>query len=176
MRLKMASCLVIVMFTSCLTNASQAASETDAFVSQSVTVDAKPKAVWTALQKHRKVTPGRTVVSYDGKSATIRETFEDLPVIGDAQLTYVEREVPFSRIDYRLVESQKIKAFDGSWSLTPSNGGQTTTLQLTSRTDTGLKMPFADTITKKTTAKNVKRRLAEVKRLAETIARSGSET
>lgn len=176
MRLKSALFLAGAMLVTSSSDASFAAtSETDAFVSQSVTIHATPKTVWHALQKHRKVTPGRNLLSYNGSNATIKETFEDLPVIGDAQLTYVEHEIPLSRIEYKLVQSNKLKAFEGTWQLSPSDNGQSTILQLSSRTDTGLQLPFAETITKKATLKNVKKRLSEIKQMAESIAKTGSD-
>lgn len=156
-----------LLFSTTMSQPNVAADSTGASVVDSVEVNAPPKAVYDALRKHRLVTPGRKVVSYKNGQAVINEQFENLPIIGKADVTYVEEEKP-NEIEYKLIKSDKIKRFDGSWKIMPEEGGKRTMLQLITHTDTGMRVPFSATITKNNTKKRSQQRLAEIKRLAET--------
>lgn len=143
-----------------------------ATVTESVQVTASPKAVWEALRKHRLITPGRKLVSYKENQAVISEEFVKLPVLGSANILYTETEHPMSEIDYKLIRSDKIKQFEGSWKLLPTDDRKHTLLQLTTRTDTGIHMPFSGMLTRKNTRQRAKQRLSEIKALAESVTRS----
>ena len=95
----------------------------------------------------------------------VEEKFDAIPVIGDAVCTYKEHEVPMQKLEYSMIKSDKLKAFEGEWELNPTNDGKTV-LKLSSRTDAGIRIPFADKITRCRTSKTIQRRLEEVREIA----------
>jgi hypothetical protein len=57
-----------------------------------------------------------------------------------------------------------LKAFEGVWELT-SRSKNTTVLQLSSRIDTGISMPFSRQITRDATMKSIEKRLTDIEEL-----------
>jgi hypothetical protein len=139
-------------------------------LSASIEIAAPPKTVYEAIQKTRdSVEMHRKLLSYDGRLARIKENLENVPIYGDVECIWEETEIPFERIDYTMVSSDKFKSGSGSWILTPSVDHKSTTLELQSYLDTGLHLPFAGEITKMGAAKDNKIRLQRIKQVAEGI-------
>jgi hypothetical protein len=143
------------------------AADHSSLLSDSVIVDAKPDAVWSAIRQFRRSSPNRTLLQENKQQALIEERFADLPIIGDAKAVIREMELPPNQIDYSLVKSDKLTAFEGSWFIVPSPDGKSTLVKLSSRTETGLHVPFSQCITRQSTSKELRCRLAAIKRLAE---------
>lgn len=140
-------------------------------VSGSITINAPAKAVWDAVHTERQNDPDleySKVLEQHGNQALIEQKFNSLPVIGAAVCQLIQREVPLERIDYKLVKSDKFKALNGSWVLTPSPDGQSTTLALSSHLDTG--MAYSQGVIDLLTKKKIDKRLGNVKRAAEAVA------
>lgn len=143
------------------------ASNTDAMVSDSALIDAPVRDVWEAMKVIRKNDPAhRRVLSSDGGDYVVEEKFENIPVLGDATCTYKEHEIPMQKVQYSMLKSDKLKAFEGEWELTPSADGKQTNVRLSSRTDAGIKILFADRITRSQTAKSIAKRLENVREIA----------
>ncbi len=143
-----------------------AASNTDAMVSNSTTIDAPVKAVWEAMRTLRRNDPAhRKVLSSGNGDYVVEEKFDGIPVLGEAICTYKEHEVPMQRLEYSMIKSDKLKAFDGEWQLSPTADGKTN-LKLSSRTDAGICIPFANRIIRSRTAKSITQRLEEVRDIA----------
>lgn len=137
-------------------------------LSASVEIAAPLKTVYEAIQKTRNSAEmHRKLLSYDGKIARIKENLVNVPIYGDVECIWEETEIPFERIDYKMVSSDKFKSGSGSWILTPSSDHKSTTLELQSYLDTGLHLPFAGEITKMGAAKDNKIRLQRIKEVAE---------
>ena len=137
----------------------------DQMVSQRAVLDAPISVVWNALRKERMSDPQhRQVLSSVGGNYVIKEKFEHLPVVGEATCTYTEHEIPMSKLQYQMVTSDKLKAFEGVWELTP-HAGNKTVLQLSSRIETGIAMPFCHQITRDVTMKSIDKRLSDIKEL-----------
>ncbi len=146
--------------------AAYADSDTDAMVSSSTTINAPVKAVWEAMRTLRRNDPAhRKILSSGGGDYVVEEKFENIPVLGQAICTYKEHEVPMQRLEYSMIKSDKLKAFDGEWELSATADGKTN-LKLSSRTDAGLCIPFANRITRSRTAKSIATRLDEVRDIA----------
>jgi hypothetical protein len=146
------------------------AQESD-IVSGSVTINAPSKVVWEAVHTERQNDPDleySKVIEQHGNQSLIEQKFNALPVIGAATCQLIQREIPLERIDYKLVKSDKFKALNGSWVLTPSADGHTTVLALSSHLDTG--MAYSQTIIDMLTKKKIDKRLDNVKRAAEAVA------
>jgi len=148
----------------------QAEDHKDASVSD-IVVKAKPEAVYHAIIKLREETKDQVKeVSHDGHSCVLEETFEGLPIIGQAKCTYKETYAPYKKIEYSLVNSEKFRAFEGKWTLSPCEDGESTHLSLSSYVDVELPVPFAKSLTKMQTMRGVKRRLKMVKTACEAPA------
>lgn len=138
-------------------------------VSAKITVRSDPQRVWKAIRDLRDGSPDDVkTISQSPQEDVLEETFEDLPVIGKARCRYKEVYKPFERIDYRMIESDHFKAFEGSWVLTPTDSGAQTIVELSSYIDTGLCIPFVHQLTNMATMRNVHTRLQEVKKIVET--------
>jgi hypothetical protein len=143
----------------------------DNLVSGSVVINAPTKAVWDAVHTERQNDPDleySKIIEQHGNQALIEQKFNALPVIGAATCQLIQREVPLERIDYKLVKSDKFKALNGSWVLTPSADGLTTTLALSTHLDTG--MAYSQGVIDLLTKKKIDKRLDNVKRAAEAVA------
>lgn len=145
-----------------------ASDSTGAAVSDTMTIKAPVKYVWEAMRAIRKNDPAhKKILQSGGGDYVVEEKFDGLPIIGQVTCTYKEHEVPMKRLEYQMISSDKFKAFEGAWNLTPSADGKETTVQLSSRTDTGIHIPFAGSITRKNALKTVDKRLDSVKAIAE---------
>jgi hypothetical protein len=107
--------------------------------------------------------------------ATIKENMEGVPIYGKVECVWQETEVPYERIDYKMLSSDKFKWGYGTWILTPSADKKSTTLELRSFLDTGLRIPFAGEITKMGASKDSKVRLERIKKISESENNTGPE-
>jgi hypothetical protein len=133
-----------------------------------IVIDAKPEVVFEAIRKQRNNAEShRHLESFDGKVAIIKENMENVPLCGKVECFFEETEHPYTRIDYKMLRSSKFKAGFGSWILTPSADGKSTTLEFDSYTDAGLMIPFAGEFTKSQSMDNAKKRLKHIKEVSE---------
>jgi len=138
----------------------------------SLLIDAPPKVVWEALKEERNSSPDvaySKMLQSSGNTEVLEQKFKNLPVIGSATAVTHHVKIPFQRIDYKLVRSDKFKALEGSWELTPAANGKQTVLKLSSRIDVGV--PFSGVFIKSATNKKIKTRLTNVKKIAEATQR-----
>lgn len=139
---------------------------------EKIVINATPEVVFDVLRALRNTADKqRQLESFDGKVAIIKEELEGVPVLGKVSCVWQEVEQPFTRIDFKMLSSSKFKASHGSFTLTPGSNGTTTTLELDVFLDSGLTIPFAAEITKKSTASDSRHRLEKVKKMAEEIQR-----
>lgn len=139
-------------------------------VSEKILIKAPPEVVFEAIRKQR--TSNKTLESYDGKVAVIKEELENVPVYGKVECVWQETEEPYQRIDFKMLSSSKFKESYGAYILTASNDGSSTTLELQAHMDAGLMIPFAAELTKASTAKDSKHRLEQIKKVAEQAIKS----
>lgn len=133
-------------------------------VESSVVIDASPKAVFEAILHSRVQEPHRRkVVSNHDGIAVMDEHFSELPVIGNAHCTYKEVETPYKRIDFALLSSEKLKAFEGSWILTPLGNGERTEVKLNTYSEPKVWLPFAKEVAGSSILKDIRRRLDSLK-------------
>ena len=134
-------------------------------------VHADAAHVWHAIRALRDDDPESVkMISQAPGEDVLEETFEDLPIIGKATCRYKETYKPYERIEYRMIQSDHFKAFEGSWVLTPMGNGEQTQVELSSYIDTGLVLPFAHQLTNMSTLRNVHKRLDEVKKAVESTS------
>lgn len=154
------------------------ASEDAAGASAAVIVNASPKAVWRAVHEERFHDPDISfvrVLQQTSNRMTLEEVFQSVPILGSVTAVLEQREVPYGRIDYSLIRSDKFKSMSGSWCLTPVGDGHQTLLKLTSFIDLGI--PFSSVFLHGAAQQKLNRRLAHVKEMAEQmhIAASAEE-
>lgn len=137
-------------------------------VKATITIKAPPEVVWEAVHEQRKSDPELAyskVLKQGVNESTLEQKFTVIPMIGSAVCVMNTQEVPNRRIDYQMVKSDRFKAMEGSWVLTPSLDGKSTTLELSSHVDLGLPVPRG--MMNGVTQKKLERRLAHVRELAE---------
>ena len=133
----------------------------------SLLIKAPPEIVWSAILD----VPESDDMAYSkqlerkGNVSIIEEKYVKLPIIGDAIAVIKQTEDPFKRIDYELIRSDKFKALEGTWTLTPMDNGKHTLVELSSYTDAGVPIPRF--IVDITTKQRVKGRLQEVQTFVE---------
>lgn len=142
-------------------------------IAETIAINAPPQVVFEAIRKQRNSEEQhRKQVSFDGTKAVIDEKMEGVSLYGKVHCVWEETEHPYSRIDYKMVESDKFKSGFGSWILTPSTDGKSTTLEYDCFLDSGLMVPFAGEITKMAAHKDAKERLKRIKEVAEADSHS----
>lgn len=133
-----------------------------------IRVRAKPEIVLEAIRHLRQdEPPGVKCLSHSQHEQVIEETFVGLPVVGKATCIYKEFYEPPNKVVFHMVESDKLKSFDGFWQLTPV-GPNVTEVELATGVDFGIHLPFARQITNTSTLKSIHQQLADMKKLAET--------
>jgi hypothetical protein len=139
------------------------------WVKARILINASPHIVWDTVHEERKKDPDLSyskILSQESETqATLEQKFALIPVIGTATCVMSNVEVPFERIDYAMLSSDRFKALEGSWVLVPGSEPNQTYLELSSYVDMGLPIPrgMVDGIT----AKKLQRRLANVRTMAE---------
>lgn len=171
---RVVSGLVAAAILSCAASTAQANEEPAGRGSfSSCVVNAKPEIVYNSIIKLREDSADTVkTLSHEGNECLIEETFDSLPIIGEAKCVYKEVYTPHKKIEYYMIRSAKFKAFEGKWMLHPTDDGEGTKLSLSSFVDVDLPVPFAKQLTSMTTMKGVKRRLKEVKANSEKLALS----
>jgi hypothetical protein len=132
-----------------------------------VSIKASPHIVWETVHEERKHDPDleySKVLEQGKNQAVLEQKFILIPIIGTAVCKMHNNEIPLERIDYKLIESDRFKAMEGSWILTANSDG-TTILELSSYVDMGTPIPrfLLDNVT----VRKLQRRLSNVKKMAE---------
>jgi hypothetical protein len=142
-------------------------------VESSIIIDAPQKAVFEGIQSSRLKEPDhRKLVSHHNQVAVIDESFPELPVIGQAHCTYKEIEIPYKKIEFQMIKSDKLKAFEGYWELTPVDNGEKTEVKLRTFTEPKIWVPFVRELSSSSTIKDIHRRLKNLKHWTEEDHRS----
>jgi hypothetical protein len=137
---------------------------------KSIEVHATPEAVFNAIVSYRSSDPeNRTIKSTGDGKAVIQEKFGGVPIVGHSMITYQEVETPFERIDYTLIEGDRLAKFEGAWILTPAHDGKSTKVDLTAELDIAMAFPFKDQILNGQADEDMQRRLNYVKEHAEKV-------
>lgn len=139
------------------------------WVTSSILIEAPPTEVWKTIHEERLKDPdlsySKVVEQTSPTEYKLEQKFNFIPLIGSSVCLTSHKEVPNERIDYCLLHSDRFKAMDGSWVLTPCNEGRHTRLELSSHLDLGLPVPRS--FMNGCTSKKLQKRLANVKAMAE---------
>jgi Polyketide cyclase / dehydrase and lipid transport len=132
------------------------------------TIKAPPEIVWRAVHDERQNDPDISyskVLEQSDNQFQLEQKFCFIPFLGTSTCVTHQTEVPNQRIDYKLIKSDHFKAMEGSWVLSPADGGKSTVLEFSSHLDLGLPVPrmLMDGVT----SKKMEKRLAHIKVMAE---------
>ncbi len=136
-------------------------------VTSKIVIKAPLAEVWSSIHRARSQDPELTsfkILTVDENHAIVRQTMM-LPFLGEARCLLSLTDSPPNRIDYKLIESNSFKTFDGTWLLSPVSYGQSTRIDLTCYSD--LKKPVPQFLLRAITARKMRKRLDFVKFLAE---------
>lgn len=132
------------------------------YVFESKVISAPLKTVWEAVKAQKANDPEhRRVISTNGPVSVVEEKFSHIPVLGTVTCQYSQQEFSGNKLEYKMISSDKFVAFEGEWELKQMADGQTS-VKLSSFVDSGLKLPFADKITRANTKRSVTARLIEI--------------
>lgn len=138
------------------------------WVKARILIKATPHVVWETVHEERRRDPDMEyskVLQQKDNQATLEQKFALIPVIGTATCVMRNVEVPLQRIDYNMISSDRFKAFEGSWVLSPGEDSSSTYLELASYCDMGIPVPRS--MIEGITGKKLQRRLSNVKIMAE---------
>ena len=131
-------------------------------------VKAPLKITYDTLRNLRSEEPdGSKIISSSETECVVEEIFDKLPVIGQAVCVYKETYEGPNRVAFKMIRSDKLKAFEGEWTLTEADGGKSTIVKLHSFVDVGLKIPFAKQMTQMASTGEVKHHVDNLKHRAE---------
>lgn len=131
-------------------------------------VMASPGLAFAALRELRNQdSQGCRVLSSSSTESVVEETFDGLPVIGRAVCVYTETYEPSRRMSFKMLRSDRLKAFEGEWTLQPIDNGAHTLVRLRTYIDTGLTVPFVKQITESVSSKELKEQISSLKSSAE---------
>lgn len=135
-----------------------------------ILIRASSHVVWETVHEERKKDPdlsySKVLTQDENNQSTLEQKFALIPIIGTATCVMKNSEVPFERIDYSMLSSDRFKAFEGSWVLSPGVEPNETYLELSSYCDMGL--PFVPRgMIEGVTGKKLQRRLDNVRTMAE---------
>lgn len=131
-------------------------------------VHAPIKVTYEALRNLLVEDPdGTKILSSNEHECVVEEIFDKLPVIGQAVCVYKETYDAPNKVAFKMIRSDKLKAFEGEWTLTEIENGKATLVKLHSYVDTGLKIPFAKQMTQMASSGEVKQHLEVLKKQAE---------
>jgi hypothetical protein len=113
-------------------------------VSSSIIIDAPPDLVWQGIHEERKHDPYVAYTKHlrqDKESEVLEQKLIMPSMLGTAVAILHCFEIPFKRIDYKLMKSDHFRCMEGSWVLTPVSEGRKTKLELSSRVELGVPLP-----------------------------------
>lgn len=137
------------------------------WVKAKLLIKASPEVVWQSIHNEQNADQDlvyRKILSHGINDVVSEQKLHHLPIIGTAVSTMHTTEVPMKRIDYTMIKSDRFKALEGSWVLSPGPN-KSTYLELSSYCDIGIPVPrpIRDGIT----VKKLEKRLANVKKNSE---------
>lgn len=136
--------------------------------SAKILIKAPPKTVWDSVHEERKHDPDLAyskILEQGVNECRLEQKFQLIPVIGTSVCEMHNSEIPGQRIDYKLLKSDRFKAMEGSWVLTPANDGRHTYLELSTHLDLGVPVPAM--MMNSVTTKKLAKRVGNVKKMAE---------
>jgi hypothetical protein len=152
----------------CVLFAGPTLAKSSSSLTERIQIDATSELVFDSIRKYRTCElHHRHLVSSEGNHALIEENLQDVPLYGTVRCLWLEEEIPYKRIDYKMVKSDKFSSASGSYIILPSQASGSVTLELDSQFEIGLHLPFAREISQAAARKDMRTRLELIKNLSE---------
>ena len=132
-----------------------------------VSIHAPKEVVWMSVRASRGCDPDlfhSSVLERSGHDATVQEKMR-LPLIGSEVYTVKVTPQPFERIDYKLVKSNRLKAYEGNWRFLAGDSDRSSILELEHHVRPAFFVPSF--LLESFVGRRLERRLLNVKRFAE---------
>lgn len=133
-----------------------------------IVINASPQVVWQAIREAREDDPDvqySKITQISETQRILEQKYVALPVVGSTTCVIKVEESSGKRVDYKLMQSDRLAEFDGSWVLTPIQEQKATVLEISNHIR--LKFPLPQKIVDIFASKKLKTRAEFVKRQAE---------
>ncbi|MBY0357554.1 MAG: SRPBCC family protein [Candidatus Obscuribacterales bacterium] len=133
-----------------------------------IVINASPQVVWQAIREAREDDPDvqySKITQISETQRILEQKYVALPVVGSTTCVIKVEESSGRRVDYKLMQSDRLAEFDGSWVLTPIQEQRATVLEISNHIR--LKFPLPQKIVDIFASKKLKTRAEFVKRQAE---------
>ncbi len=140
-------------------------------VHEEILIKAPPKVVWKSMLEQRKIDPDSAYVKASNVNGepVVEQKFIFPSPFGNAECVLHLNETVAERVDFRMFQSEDLKAMEGCWILTPTEEGHTK-LSLSTYVEPNISLPRM--ITNGIVSHRSKRNLSMVKKIAESSAKS----
>lgn len=157
------------------TNAVARYKRPDDYVSSRILINAPVEIVWKMVHEERENAPNLVYSKLhkeDNNLLVFEQKWTIVPFIAATTCVISEQEIPYKRIDYKVIKSNQFKVMEGAWIFTPvetsSASGTTATateLELTTHLELRRLAPMK--IVNAMAKKKIEQRLVHIKELAE---------
>lgn len=143
------------------------------YVSGRILINAPVEIVWKMVHEERETAPNLVYSKLhkeDSNLLVFEQKWTIVPFLATTTCVISENEIPYKRIDYKVVKSNQFKVMEGAWIFTPINSGSdaghsATELELTTHLELRRLAPMK--IVNAMAKKKIEQRLAHIKELAE---------
>ncbi len=140
----------------------------DDYVSSRILIKAPVEIVWKMVHEERETAPNLVYSKLHKEDANLlvfEQKWTIVPFLATTTCVISENEIPYKRIDYKVVKSNQFKAMEGAWIFTPVENDSATELELTTHLELRRLAPMK--LVNAMAKKKIAQRLAHIKELAE---------
>lgn len=140
----------------------------DDYVSSRILIKAPVEIVWKMVHEERETAPNLVYSKLHKEDANLlvfEQKWTIVPFLATTTCVISENEIPYKRIDYKVVKSNQFKVMEGAWIFTPVDSGSATELELTTHLELRRLAPMK--LVNAMAKKKIAQRLAHIKELAE---------
>jgi hypothetical protein len=141
------------------------------YVSSRILINAPVEIVWKMVHEERETAPNLVYSKLhkeDSNLLVFEQKWTIVPFIATTTCVISENEIPYKRIDYKVIKSNQFKVMEGAWIFTPINHGSDaakTELELTTHLELRRLAPMK--LVNAMAKRKIEQRLAHIKELAE---------
>lgn len=143
------------------------------YVSSRIFINTPVEIVWKMVHEERETAPNLVYSKLhkeDSNLLVFEQKWTIVPFLATTTCVISENEIPYKRIDYRVIKSNQFKVMEGAWIFTPVNNGSdagrsATELELTTHLELRRLAPMK--MVNAMAKKKIEQRLAHIKELAE---------
>ena len=140
----------------------------DDYVSSRILIKAPVEIVWKMVHEERETAPNLVYSKLHKEDANLlvfEQKWTIVPFLATTTCVISENEIPYKRIDYKVIKSNQFKVMEGAWIFTTVDNGSATELELTTHLELRRLAPMK--LVNAMAKKKIAQRLAHIKELAE---------